>query len=152
MASERRRGTRHRRRLEVLLIVDGEAYQGTTRNISRGGAFVEVNLNIPVIVEPLVELRFFVPGPEGVAPVACKGRICWLEGVLPNGTGFGVQFEGLSQEQAAGLESYFTLDAQQAPALCRQHSELIGDALNRWVENGLVPRQCAETYRARVLG
>jgi hypothetical protein len=152
MSLNRRREQRHKKRLDVLLMVDGEAYEGQTRNLSRGGAFIEVNLQIPVIVEPIVELRFFIPTPAGIVPVACKGRICWLEGVLPNGTGFGIEFEDLDEMQVASLESYFTLDEKVAPAVWDSNKHAIGQALDRWVENGLLSKEGAERYRTRMLG
>lgn len=146
---QRRKTERYPRRLEVLLMLDDEAYQGTTRNLSCAGAFVEVGLNIPFVVEPTVGLRFFVPTEQGVCPMTTRGRICWLEGVLPNSTGFGIQFDDLTTEQVSTLHSYFTMDAATIPASCEKYRHLIGEVLDRWVEKGLVPREGAERYRAR---
>ncbi len=152
MSFNRRIETRHPKKLEVVLSVDGDDYEGTTRNLSRGGAFIEVGLYIPIVVEPVVELRFFIPTPAGVVPVACRGRICWIEGVLPNGTGFGVSFEGLNDQQVASLEAFFTLDDRVAPAVLDSNKQAIGETLDRWVANGLLSREGAERYRMRMLG
>ena len=149
---QRRKMERHERRLDVLLMLDGEAYQGTTRNLSCAGAFVEVELNIPVIVEPEVGLHFFVPRENGILPVACRGKICWLEGVLPNSTGFGIQFDDLTAKQVSCLRSFFTIDVAEIPSVCRKHRYMVGEALDRWVENGLISKEGAMDYRERFLG
>ncbi len=152
MDQNRRRETRHAKGLTVILGVDGEAYEGKTRNLSRGGAFIEVDLQIPVIVNPYVNLNFFVPTHLEIVPIACRGRICWLEGVLPNGTGFGIEFEGLNEEQISSLEMFFTLEDRTGPNVFSAHKQTIETALERWVKNGLLTRETATRYRERLAG
>lgn len=151
MGAERRREHRHEKRIEVLLTVEDIGYAGTTRNLSLGGAFVEVDLNIPTIRDPNVEITFFLPDEDGVCPMSCAGRICWLEGVLPNGTGFGIQFQDLTQKQIDTLETFFTNTEETEEPTTSAQRAAIESSLSRWVENGLLSQEDAEAYRKRRL-
>ena len=151
MSVSRRKTERFDKRLDVLLMIDGEAFQGQTRNLSCAGAFVEVDLNFRFIKDTAIGLHFFVPKDDTVVPVQCRGTICWVEGVLPNGTGFGIQFEELTEEEQAALRSFFDVDQKDGTDLGQKHRVLMGQALERWVEKGLVSKTGAERYRASVI-
>ena len=152
MGAERRRDQRHEKRIEVLLTVEGTGYAGATRNLSLGGAFVEVALSIPTIRDPSVEITFFLPDEDGVCPMSCTGRICWLEGVLPNGTGFGLQLQEPTHKQTHTLETFFAnTQGAEEPTRSAQRAA-IESSLSRWVENGLLTPEDAEAYRKRRLG
>jgi len=152
MGSERRRDTRHEKRIAVILRIEDTTYEGTTRNLSMGGAFVEVGLNIPAMKNPGVEIAFFLQTKNDAQPMICKGRICWMEGILPNGTGLGIQFQDLSEEQMALLESFLT-NANgngEVDSTTDFHRSAIENTLVRWVENGLLSTEEADKYRARI--
>lgn len=150
MGSERRRDARHEKRIAVILRVEDTTYEGTTRNLSMGGAFVEVGLNIPTMKNPSVEIAFFLQTTNDAQPMSCKGRICWLEGILPNGTGLGIQFQDLSEEQIALLEGFLANPNGEMDSTMEFHRSAIDNTLARWVENGLLSTEEAEKYRARI--
>ncbi len=150
MGSERRRDARHAKRIAVILKVEDTTYEGTTRNLSMGGAFVEVGLNLPAIKDPSVEIAFFLQTQNNPQPMVCEGRICWLEGILPNGTGLGIQFQDLSEEQIALLEDFLTNANGDVDSTTAFHRSAIENTLARWVENGLLSTEEAEKYRSRI--
>ncbi len=98
MSENQRRQQRYDRRLEIEVIRD-DAHETTfTRNVSLGGVFVESAERPPFGTR--VKLKFKVPTQK--EPIDVGGVIRWHDG-----SGFGVQFDGLRARDVWALGKFF---------------------------------------------
>lgn len=98
MAFEDKRRTK-RFDVEIAFAVrrGDQTYAGTTRNISLGGALVEVALDPPAKLGDRVDTSFSIPGLDG--PIEAQAEVRWL-----SGSGLGLQFvTGLRAKQTWAL-------------------------------------------------
>ena len=79
----------------------GSQQEGTLRNLSRGGVFVEASCDLPVDSE--VELAFRLP--ETDTEVVARATVVWhrLDEGVP---GFGARFLDLDRDLAGHLDDY----------------------------------------------
>ena len=102
MVLEKRKNERHPMRVRMDYRNRGGAdfLFEYTRNISKGGIFIETRDPLPV--GTVVEMRFQPPGQDGVLDVS--GRVTWVNEFRPDSDdnpnpGMGIQFEGLGEEE-----------------------------------------------------
>ena len=98
MGENQRRQQRYDRRVPVDVVIDGVAWSSFTRNMSLGGVYVESDSKIPLGVR--AQLRFRIPTQK--EEIAVGGTVRWIDG-----TGFGVQFDGLRARDVYALGKYF---------------------------------------------
>jgi hypothetical protein len=98
VGDNQRKQQRYDRRLEVEVVIDGVARTSVTRNISLGGLYLESDTKIPLGVR--AQLRFRIPTQKD--DIAVGGTVRWTDG-----TGFGVQFDGLRARDVYALGKFF---------------------------------------------
>ena len=106
-ASDRRLETRHEVYVDVMASFGSHVdHQAVSRNISRGGLFVSTHNVVPEGFE--VDLRFQLPG--SARPIYASGTVCWTQDTgrrdVGAVSGFGVQFERLSDEAREQIEHF----------------------------------------------
>ena len=101
MSSEKRKSQRHdlRIRMDYRNEGGGDFLFEYTRNISKGGIFIETREPLPV--GSRVEMRFQPPGTEQSLEIA--GSVAWVNPYRPGSDdnpnpGMGIQFEELQEE------------------------------------------------------
>lgn len=105
---ERRREGHQRAgiQIKVNLASLGPYYLSKLTNISAGGAFIQ-HPN-PEPVGTLIDLTFQLPNDENI--IETKAKVVWkyMQGgkALPNGTGMGIEFIEISQEDKDRIHGY----------------------------------------------
>ncbi|MCA9511231.1 MAG: response regulator [Myxococcales bacterium] len=99
----------------VQLRVAGEASEGTLRNLSRGGAFVE--LPEPLPSGPEVELAFRIPG--STRAIAPSAEVVWTRPAAHGARRFGqgLRFLRLDARALRALEDYVFEHTEKSPTL-----------------------------------
>lgn len=99
MSDQQRRQQRYDRRIEVqVAIAGGEPRSAFTRNMSLGGLYVE-SADRPTLGSRAT-VKFRVPTQKDAIEVGATVR--WLDG-----SGFGVQFDGLRAKDVYALGKFF---------------------------------------------
>jgi hypothetical protein len=98
MSENLRRQQRYDRRIEIEVAMGETRTPTFTRNMSLGGVFVESNEHPPFGTR--VTLKFKVPTQK--EPIEASGVIRWHDG-----SGFGVQFDGLRARDVWALGKFF---------------------------------------------
>ncbi|MCC6995280.1 MAG: PilZ domain-containing protein [Deltaproteobacteria bacterium] len=93
-----RKAERHDICLPIEVSMEGATLSGKTRNLSLGGAFIDGGR--PVAFGTRVVLRFKV-SPQGEL-IEVGGTVRWNDG-----SGFGVQFDGLHARDVYALNKLF---------------------------------------------
>lgn len=91
--------------IDVTLSVKGEVLSGRSRNVSRGGIFVEARPTY----EPDTELGVVFHTPDGARRIAPTARVAWRRPERSDAAqvpGMGLQFLRLEPEAAEWLEEY----------------------------------------------
>ncbi|MEZ4704803.1 MAG: PilZ domain-containing protein [Bdellovibrionota bacterium] len=104
----RKRGTRTPVKIDVNLKSLGPYYLSKLSNLSKGGAFIQHPK--PAAVGSQLEISFALPDQQD--PITLKARVAWTYiqpgKAEPNGTGMGVQFLEVSQEQEQKIQEYIS--------------------------------------------
>jgi predicted DNA-binding protein (UPF0251 family) len=82
----------------VVLVCDGESFQGTLSNISIGGAAVSLSASLPH--SGTVKLRFTLPDSD--LGIEITGRVAWAN----NEGEHGIQFDGIPANVRGGLQEW----------------------------------------------
>jgi uncharacterized protein (TIGR02266 family) len=100
----RRTDPRYERRVEVEIVAAGKNYRVTTRNLSLGGMFVDIDEPLPE--QTTIQVRFKVPTQPEMVDVA--GEIRWVERGAPGKpSGMGIRFQGLRARDVWALNRFF---------------------------------------------
>jgi uncharacterized protein (TIGR02266 family) len=109
-----RKSERHDRKLEIGFTHEGTEYQGSSRNISLGGVFIEYD-GPTVAYGAKVRLRFNLPSQS--EPIQVSGEVRWSEPAKPGEHGgIGVRFEGLRARDVWALNKFLEEPAKEPGA------------------------------------
>ena len=105
MFPKKRTHQRYEIALPVVVLYQGQTFDGTSRNISIGGMFVGCTADIPFGVS--LDLTFEIATLD--RPIVAKAVVRWVEA----NQGVGVVFHGLRAQEVWSLQRLFS--AQVAP-------------------------------------
>jgi hypothetical protein len=96
----RRAQQRYEIEIPVELTSAGQTHVTVTRNLSLGGMFMQLDVDIPF--GALVKLKFSLPDLD--APVEVDAHVRWVQ----PGVGVGVQYAGLRAREVWALQQFFS--------------------------------------------
>jgi uncharacterized protein (TIGR02266 family) len=100
----RRTDPRYERRVEVEIVAAGRSLRVTTRNLSLGGMFVDIEEPLPE--QTTIQVRFKVPTQPELVDVA--GEVRWVEPATAGKLcGMGIRFQGLRARDVWALNRFF---------------------------------------------
>ena len=100
-----RRAPRFRLRLPATVVYDGDLVGGLTRNLSAGGAFIDLVESAPFgAMEDLVgrTVTLTVEIPQHGVEILCEATVRWT-----TPAGFGVRFEAMAERDQLSLATLF---------------------------------------------
>jgi uncharacterized protein (TIGR02266 family) len=107
VTTQKRTSERFARQLPIEYGTDGSWHEGTTRNVSLGGVFVECATRFAFGTK--LTFRFRVPTQK--EPIEVGGQVRWADH-----TGMGVRFDGLRARDVWALGKFFELPEPHDPA------------------------------------